>query len=80
MATAPDLRAELAKAIDESNQVVVDLTALNSLDSSGIATLLGARQRAEEVGTAIELLCPTEQCQKVLNLTGVDRLFTIRHA
>jgi anti-anti-sigma factor len=48
--TAPTLRAELANAAKAGEILVLDLRGLSFMDSSGLAVVLGAHERAERSG------------------------------
>jgi anti-anti-sigma factor len=56
--------------------VVVDLSALRFIDSSGLTVLVRARE-AEQRGHSITLRRPAAIVAKVLAITGMDRVFTI---
>ena len=78
VATAPalDRALSLAFAADPSS-MVVDLSRLSFLDSTGIRVLVTAAKQAETDGCSIVFMAPTEQVLRVLRLTGVDRLIQI---
>jgi|SRR5580698_8133144 anti-sigma B factor antagonist len=74
--SAPALRACLAD-LDDSLHIVVDMTDLSFMSSSGISVLIGAyKQRATRDGTII-LRNPRGTVARVLTLTGVDQVLTI---
>lgn len=54
--------------------VVVDLSDLSFLDSSGIAALLGARERILASGNGFELRGAQGMVRRVLDLTGLSDL------
>lgn len=77
-ATARELRAALATATaSDTTAVVLDLAGLAFIDSTGIAVLLAASHQAESQGRSFSLRHPGRMVQKVLHLTGVDRLLTV---
>ena len=62
---------------DRPQKVVIDLTGLTFIDSSGIRSLLDSKRRAEEHGVALVVRVPGDgQVRQVLELTGMDHVFT----
>lgn len=79
LATAPTLKRRLRNAIDEGwRRVVVDLTDVTFIDSSGIAALVFARRRLESSGGAIAIVAPSDQQQHVFRLTGLDDVLGVK--
>jgi anti-anti-sigma factor len=79
MASAPELDLRLQKAIrTHPARVVVDLSAVTFLDSSGINTLVRAKNVGDGFGVELVLESPTEACQRVLKVAGLDVIFRIR--
>ncbi len=78
MATSPALDKALTAAFDGAGTaVVVDLANLTFMDSTGIAVLLGARQRADEGGHSLVVRAPRRAVLKAFRLTGVDQILAI---
>jgi anti-sigma B factor antagonist len=78
VATAPALEEAMASAFGaDPSSMVVDLTDLTFLDSTGIRVLVTAGRVAEGTGCAIVLMAPTAPVLRALRLTGVDRLLAI---
>ena len=75
--TAPELRECLVKVIDEDARIVVDLEAVDFLDSAGLGILVGGLKRARTRGGELELVCTSGDVLKPLEITGLDRVFTI---
>ncbi len=57
--------------------LVVDLTGVTFLASSGLAALIQAARRAEERALTLRLVAPTRAVRRPLEITGTDRLFEI---
>ena len=77
-ATARELRAALATAMaTDATAVVLDLSGLSFIDSTGIAVFLAACHQAESHGRSFTLRHPGRMVLKVLHLTGVDRLLAV---
>jgi anti-sigma B factor antagonist len=69
------LRVVLGEHID--SDVVVDLSALEFIDSSGLGVLVGALKRFQAVGHHLTLRSPTSAIRRVFAMTGLDQAFTI---
>jgi anti-sigma B factor antagonist len=69
---APQLRAELQRACENDGPcVVVDLSGLTFIDSTGIGVLVGGLKRAREHGGALTLVCPVPRIRRVFEITGL---------
>jgi anti-sigma B factor antagonist len=77
-ATASQLRECLVEVIDEGARVVIDMEALDFLDSAGLGILVGGLKRARTHGGELELVCSSSAVLKPIEITGLDRVFTIR--
>jgi stage II sporulation protein AA (anti-sigma F factor antagonist) len=72
LATRDTLIDELKRAeASEANRILLDLNALTFIDSSGLAVLVMAHQRAEMNGTQLRVLSAGGQVRDLLELTGV---------
>jgi anti-sigma B factor antagonist len=77
LATAPMLDAALTKAFESDHgRVVLDLRELAFIDSSGLRTLLTARRRADEAGSAFSLVAGHAALERTLEIAGVHKVFT----
>jgi anti-sigma B factor antagonist len=78
IATSPTLRAALLEAADRSNhEIVVDLTQLEFLDSTGLGALIGAHKRAAEHGGSVRLVAHEGQILRLLRITGLLDVFSV---
>ena len=77
LSTASELRECLVKVIDQGARVVIDLEAVDFLDSAGLGILVGGLKRARTHGGELELVCTSQDVLKPLEITGLDRVFTI---
>ena len=77
--TAPRLHGELVSVLsgDSPVQVVVDLSAVEFCDSTGMNVLLAAHRRAREQGGDLELAAPPPAIRKILHVTGLESVFTV---
>ena len=73
---AKAIMAELAEQIDAAlpRQLIIDLAQVTFMDSSGIAVLLNAWRRMNQLEGSLEVHQTPPQAQKVLMAAGLDRL------
>ena len=55
-------------------RLVLDLSGVGFMDSSGLGLILGRCALCEELGTAVQLEKPSLRVRKVLAVAGIDRL------
>lgn len=74
-ATVPELKTRLDEMIEGRNgPVLIDLSACEFIDSSGLAALVSARERVTATdGRGFGICCPDTQVSRLLELTGLDR-------
>lgn len=81
VATAPALREALDAAVDGgSDPLVVDLSAVTFIDSTGLGVLIGARKRCIDAGRELRVVVSEPRILKVFEITGLNDLFTIHPA
>ena len=61
----------LLEPLESQSSLVVDLSALTFMDSSGLATLVHAKKTAEQSGRPFALVAGPPQVQRVLEVTGL---------
>ncbi len=74
---APRVRELLLECVGRQKDVVVDLTGVDYIDSSGIANLVEALQTANRQGTRFQLVSVTGQAMRVLQLARLEKVFAI---
>ncbi|WP_127506910.1 STAS domain-containing protein [Actinoplanes solisilvae] len=74
LAVRDELHAVLTAAVRAAPLVIVDLGALEFLDSSGVHGLIVAHHEAQARGARVTLVNPTGAVAAVLDLTGVGSL------
>jgi anti-sigma B factor antagonist len=80
LATSPSVRAALTQAASQGrHEIVVDLTRLEFLDSTGLGALIGAHRRALENGGTLRLVVSEGSIARLLNITGLIRVFPVYH-
>jgi anti-sigma B factor antagonist len=69
------LEEEMGRALDtDAPAIVLDISQLRFIDSTGIQLLLRLQARSRRNGRRLRMLRGTAQVQRVLELTGADRL------
>jgi anti-sigma B factor antagonist len=74
---SPDIRKTLLDAVAERVNVLVDLSEVTYIDSSGIACLVEALQTARSRGANLGLISVSRQAMRVLELARLDMVFSI---
>jgi anti-sigma B factor antagonist len=78
MYTAPRLREELVGLTTRgSRDVTVDLEAVNFVDSTALGVLVGGLKRLRQLDGDLKLRSPSAQTFRVLELTGLTKVFEI---
>lgn len=78
LATVPQFRsASIEAASAGPAQVVVDLTAVDFVDSVGVGALLGLRRRALAAGGSLTIVCDEPRVRQVLDLTGISTVVPV---
>lgn len=78
ISSAPALRDGLTALIESgSKAVLVDLTDVAFLDSTGLGVLVSARNAAVEAGSALPIACDDGRILKLFKITGLEQVFDI---
>lgn len=76
--TAPKLKGSLIDLVDEGKYViVVDLSGVDFIDSSGLGVLVGGLKRVKSHEGSISLVCSQENILKIFRITGLNKVFPI---
>jgi anti-sigma B factor antagonist len=77
--TVPRLQRELTSVLATGDPVrlVVDLSGVDFCDSTGVNVLLAAHRQAREKGGNLELAAPRPAVRKILQVTGLETVFTV---
>jgi anti-sigma B factor antagonist len=76
--SAPTLRDALMAELDLSpSAVLVDLSDVGFLDSTGLGALVAARTIATDRGIALPVVCTNERIVKLFTITGLDSVFDL---
>jgi len=78
IATSPTVRAALTDTSERGDhRVIVDLTKLEFLDSTGLGALIGGQRRAKEFGGEVGLVQKDGQILRLLRITGLLNVFAV---
>ncbi len=76
--TSPQLRATLLEIVDEKPaRVVLDLSGVSYMDSSGIGTMVELKRRAAQRDSKVVLVGLQERVRSVFEITRLDKFFDI---
>jgi anti-sigma B factor antagonist len=76
--TAPQLRDCLTDLVGAgSHHLVVDMSAVRFLDSTGLGVLVGGLKKVRAAGGTLELVCSSERLLRIFSITGLATVFTI---
>jgi anti-sigma B factor antagonist len=81
LSTIPRVEKQLLEQVRSHQGVVLDLTNVSFIDSSGIALLIRAFRTTGDGGTVNTVIAEGSQVERVFRLAGIDRalpLFTER--
>ena len=74
---SPKVRDQILKQLHSDNNVLVDLSAVEYIDSSGIASLVEGLQIAKSRNLEFGLVGVSEPAMQVLELARLDKVFPI---
>jgi anti-anti-sigma factor len=77
LASSDALRGELDAAAVGGAELTVDLQRLRFVDSTGLAVLFDAFQRADAEDRRIAFTNPCPEVERTLRLTGLDRILPL---
>ncbi|RNL84459.1 STAS domain-containing protein [Halostreptopolyspora alba] len=74
IATAGDLQEHVLSAVEEHGPwLILDLTGLDFMDSSGLNVVINIYRSVKERGGSLALAAPNERVTKVVRLVGLHR-------
>jgi anti-anti-sigma factor len=71
--SAPALREQLLSLLRAASQLIIDLSAVEHADASGLAVLVGSGRRARLLGGSLRLAAPSPELVRVLSATGLNQ-------
>ena len=77
--TAPQLLAAIEPNLDAgTGALVVDLSRLTFIDSSGLSALIRVNQRMTVAGRELSIIAPGPPAAKTFEITGLDQVLPLR--
>ena len=79
LGTAPDFEDELARSVEQNlgSGLVIDLTGVTFIDSTGLNALVRAFERQRLLGSSLALVTDDSRVAMMLEVTRLDRV--LRH-
>jgi len=77
MEEAPKVRRSLLDSLKQKKDILVDLSQVTYIDSSGIASLIEGLQSARKQKNDLALVSVSQRARRVLELARLDKVFTI---
>jgi anti-anti-sigma factor len=77
IASAPALREQLLSLLRAASHLIIDLSAVEHADASGLVALVGSGRRARLLGGSLRLAAPSPEVAKVLSATGMNQQLDI---
>jgi len=76
--TSPRLKQEMVDLLNRGTvKLVVDLSAVEYLDSTGLGVLIGGLKRARERDGDLRLICDNLRILRIFEITGLTKIFDI---
>jgi anti-sigma B factor antagonist len=75
--SSPEARKVLLETVGKGLPIMVDLSQVGYIDSSGVASLVESFQAARKVGQDLVLVSVSDGAKRVLELARLDKVFTI---
>ena len=77
-ATGPQLKDAITELLVAGEvHLVIDLLAVDFIESTGLGALIGGRRRAHALRGSLVLVCTEQQMLKIFRITGLDKVFRI---
>jgi anti-sigma B factor antagonist len=79
LGAAPELEATVNRLLgSDVTSLIVDLTDVTFIDSSGIRVLVSATNRLRATGGSLEIVCTDPNVLRIFEIVGLDRHLSIR--
>jgi anti-sigma B factor antagonist len=78
VATAPELKERLTGLVNEGRvKLVLDLSVVDFLDSTGLGMIVSALKRARTHGGDLSIVCTESRITRLFEITGLDKALTV---
>ncbi|WP_249011938.1 STAS domain-containing protein [Conexibacter sp. DBS9H8] len=78
LSVAIETRQLVEDALRQAQDVIIDLAGVEFVDSTGLATLLRAKEFADSAGRRLRIAGPVQvQVRRVLRITGLEQALAI---
>jgi len=79
LSRSPDLRTQIASVQQQQppDKLIINLSSVPYMDSSGVATLVEAMQVSRKRGGRILLCCMNDRVRSIFEIARLDMVFTI---
>ncbi len=78
LSRAPALRQHLSRVLGVGgDRIIIDLSEVPYMDSSGVATFVEAMQLARKRGSKLLLCCLSDRVRGIFEIARLDMVFTI---
>ena len=78
LSRSPVLRNAIRSALDDRpGKLIIDLSSVSYMDSSGVATLVEAMQISRKIKARLVLCSLTERVQSIFEIARLDQVFAI---
>ena len=77
LSCSPEARKQILDSLSQKKHLLVDLSAVTYIDSSGVASLVEGYQTAKKQGVNFGLVSVSESAMNVLQLARLDKVFPI---
>lgn len=64
----------------QTSCVILDMSAVEVIDAGGVGSLMMLRQVAEQSGTTLSLINPTQHTREILTVLGLDSVLLCKDA
>jgi anti-anti-sigma factor len=77
LATAPEAEKQLTRAESDASSILLDLSGLTFIDSTGIRMIVAADARSRANSHSLTLLRGSPAVQRVFEISGIDQIVTV---
>ena len=77
LSCSPDARKQILDCLGKNQHLLVEMSAVNYIDSSGVASLVEGYQTAKKKNLRFGLVGVSEAAMNVLQLARLDKVFPI---